>query len=159
MSFRALLEPGRVLANVEARSKKHALDILSELLASASDDLDQGEIFQSVIGREKLGCTAIEDGIAIPHGRLEGLERSVGAFLRLSRPIDFDAPDGEPVDLMFGLLVPKAAAQAGCHLEEITLIAEEFADRALTSALRRATSSRSLYDLLVNHRSSSARSA
>src|SRR5690606_40576648 len=117
MSFRALLEPGRVLANVEARSKKHALDILSELLASASDDLDQGEIFQSVIGREKLGCTAIEDGIAIPHGRLEGLERSVGAFLRLTRPIDFDAPDGQPVDLMFGLLVPKAAAQAGCHLE------------------------------------------
>jgi nitrogen PTS system EIIA component len=66
MTFKSLLQPGRVLSNVEARSKKHALDILSELLSSAAD-LDQGDVFQSLISREKLGCTAIENGIAIPH--------------------------------------------------------------------------------------------
>jgi PTS system nitrogen regulatory IIA component len=159
MTFRALLVPGRVLGNVEARSKKHALDILSELLASASDELEQGDVFTSLIDREKLGCTAIEHGVALPHGRLEGLERSIGAFLRLSKPVDFDAPDGEPVDLIFGLLVPMPADRAGCHLEEINVIAAAFQDRELTAALRRATSSRSLYDLLVHQHSPRVASA
>jgi len=153
MTFRSLLKPGRVLSNVEARSKKHALDILSELLSSAAD-LDQGEIFQSLIRREKLGCTAIENGIAIPHGRLESLEAPVGAFLKLSRPVDFDMPDREPVDLIFGLLVPMTEDDVGCHHEEVSLIATMLADPALAVALRRATSSRSLYDLLVDHESS-----
>ncbi len=158
MTFRSLLKPGRVLSNVEARSKKHALDILSELLSSAAD-LDQGEIFQSLIQREKLGCTAIENGIAIPHGRLESLEAPVGAFLKLSRKVDFDMPDREPVDLIFGLLVPMTEEDIGCHHEEVSLIATVLADTALAAALRRATSSRSLYDLLVNHEDSRAASA
>jgi nitrogen PTS system EIIA component len=148
MTFRSLLQPGRVLANVEARSKKHALDILSELLSSAAD-LDQGEVFQSIIRREKLGCTAIENGIAIPHGRLAGLETPIGAFVKLSRPVDFDMPDREHVDLIFGLLVPMRDDDAGCHHEEVSLIAAGLADRSLTAALRRANSSRALYDLLV----------
>lgn len=158
MTFRALLKPGRVLSNVEARSKKHALDILSELLSSAAD-LDQSEVFQSLISREKLGCTAIENGIAIPHGRLAGIEGPVGAFLKLSRPVDFDMPDREPVDLMFGLLVSDANREAGCHFEEIADIAASLADPDLVKALRRATSSRALYDLLVNHNASRAASA
>jgi nitrogen PTS system EIIA component len=149
MTFRSLLQPGRVLANVEARSKKHALDILSELLSSAAD-LDQGDVFQSIIRREKLGCTAIENGIAIPHGRFTGLEAPVGAFVKLSRPVDFDMPDREPVDLIFGLLVPMPEDDAGCHHEEVSLIATGLADRSLTAALRRAKSSRALYDLLVS---------
>jgi nitrogen PTS system EIIA component len=158
MPFQALLQPGRVLSNVEARSKKHALDVLSELLSSAAD-LDQGDVFQSLISREKLGCTAIENGIAIPHGRLEGIEAPIGAFLKLTRPVDFDMPDREPVDLIFGLLVPVEPHNVGCHHEEISLIAAAFADRALAAALRRATSSRTLYALLANHAASQAASA
>ncbi len=158
MIFASLLEPGRVLCNVEGRSKKHALDILAELLASAGD-LDQDEIFASLIGREKLGCTAIENGVAIPHGRLEGLDRSYGAFLKLSQPVDFDTPEGDPVDLIFGLLVPAPAKEAGCHLEEISVLATALADPRLTRALRRASSSRSLYDLLVNYSEPKAASA
>lgn len=158
MPFQALLQPGRVLCNVEARSKKHALDILSELLSSAAE-LDQGEVFQSLISREKLGCTAIENGIAIPHGRLDGIESPVGAFLKLTRPVDFDMPDREPVDLIFGLLVPVEKRHAGCHHEEISLIAAAFADRALAAALRRANSSRTLYALLTDHAASRAASA
>lgn len=150
MTFQALLKPGRVLSNVEARSKKHALDILSELLSSAAD-LDQADVFQSLIAREKLGCTAIENGIAIPHGRLEAIEAPLGAFLKLSRPVDFDSTDKEAVDLIFGLLVPVIGRDIGCHHEEVSLIAEALADRALAAALRRASSSRALYDLLVNH--------
>ncbi|MEJ2515135.1 MAG: PTS sugar transporter subunit IIA [Gammaproteobacteria bacterium] len=158
MIFASLLEPGRVLCNVEGRSKKHALDILSELLASAGD-LDQDEIFSSLISREKLGCTAIDNGVAIPHGRLEGLDRSYGAFLKLSQPVDFDTPEGDPVDLIFGLLVPAPAKGSGCHLEEISVLASALADPGLTRALRRASSSRSLYDLLVNYSEPKAASA
>jgi len=158
MTFQSLLQPGRVLGNVEARSKKHALDILSELLSSAAE-LDQGEVFQSLISREKLGCTAIENGVAIPHGRLDGLDTPVGAFLKLSRPVDFDMPDREPVDLIFGLLVPMQEDDIGCHHEEVSVIASGFVDGQLAAALRRANSSRALYDLLVNHTSSRAASA
>jgi len=158
MTFQALLQPGRVLCNVEARSKKHSLDIVSELLSSAAD-LDQGEVFQSLISREKLGCTAIENGIAIPHGRLPGIEAPIGAFLKLTRPVDFDMPDREPVDLIFGLLVPTPEDDAGCHHEEVSFIAASLADRALAAALRRATSSRVLYDLLANRPTAHAASA
>lgn len=158
MIFSTLLEPGRVLCNVEGRSKKHALDILSELLSSAAD-LDQGEAFQSLIAREKLGCTAIENGIAIPHGRLPELAAPVGAFLKLSRPIDFDMPDREPVDLIFGLLVPVPEGDVGCHHEEVSAIARGLSDHVLAAALRRASSSRAVYDLLVNHDKSHAASA
>lgn len=158
MTFASLLEPGRVLGNVEARSKKHALDVLSELLASAAE-LDQGEIFQSLIQREKLGCTAIENGIAIPHGRLAELEAPVGAFLKLSRPVDFDMPDREPVDLIFGLVVPMPEEDIGCHHEEVSWIATRLTDRTLASALREASSSRALYDLLVGHGDARAASA
>jgi nitrogen PTS system EIIA component len=157
MPFKALLLPGRVLGNVEARSKKHALDVVSEMLSSAAQ-LDQGDVFQSLISREKLGCTAIENGIAIPHGRLADLKTPVGAFLKLSRPVDFDMPDREPVDLIFGLLVP-ARNDGGCHHEEVSWIATALADRPLAAALRRATSSRALYDILVNHDASRAASA
>lgn len=150
MTFEALLQPSRVLSNVEARSKKHALDVISEML-SAATGLDQGEIFQSIIGREKLGCTAIENGIAIPHGRLAELDAPVGAFLKLSAPVDFDMPDRQPVDLIFGLLVPMNETDIGCHHEEVSWIATALADRALADALRRASSSRALYDLLVQH--------
>lgn len=158
MPFQSLLEPGRVLGNVEARSKKHALDILSELLSGAAE-LDQGEVFQSLISREKLGCTAIENGIAIPHGRLAELDAPVGAFLKLSGPVDFDMPDREPVDLIFGLVVPMPEGDAGCHHEEVSWIATRLSDHALAAALRRASSSRALYDLLVNHDGARAASA
>jgi nitrogen PTS system EIIA component len=158
MTFQALLSPSRVLSNVEARSKKHALDVLSEMLSSTVG-IDQGDVFQSLIAREKLGCTAIENGIAIPHGRLEELDEPVGAFLKLLRPIDFDMPDREPVDLIFGLLVPMPADNVGCHHEEVALIASALADRALAATLRRATSSRALYDALVGHKPLRAASA
>ncbi|MFU8895911.1 MAG: PTS sugar transporter subunit IIA [Gammaproteobacteria bacterium] len=158
MTFESLLQPSRVLGNVEARSKKHALDVVSEMLSTATD-LDHGEIFQSIIGREKLGCTAIENGIAIPHGRLAELEAPVGAFLKLSAPVDFDMPDRQPVDLIFGLLVPMNADDVGCHHEEVSWIATALADHALADELRRATSSRALYDLLVQHSIAAAATA
>lgn len=147
MNIENLIEPDRVLCNVEARSKKHALEILAELMAKAGQDLTQGEIFDSLITREKLGCTALGKGVAVPHGRLPDIQENVGAFLKLTEPVDFDAPDGEPVDLIFGLLVPEDCGND--HLDDLSRITRALSDTRLRQTLRTASSSRALYDLVV----------
>ncbi len=157
MSIGSTLTPGRVLCNVEARSKKHSLDILSELLASAGEDLEQGEVFDSLVSREKLGCTAIEDGVAIPHGKMAGLEHSIGAFVCLSNPVDFDTLDQEPVDLIFGLLVPEDSAED--HRAELRNVALALKNGGFRERLRKAGSSRVLYNLLSTENEIEAQSA
>src|SRR3546814_13482734 len=92
-------------------SKKKALEELSQLLARAGD-LDAGDILGSLSAREKLGSTGLGHGVAIPHGRMAGVDDSIGAFIRLRHPLDYDAHDGHPVDLIFGLLVPQGAPEA-----------------------------------------------
>ena len=157
MNIRRLLEPRRALCNVEARSKKHTLDILSELLASGEAEITHTEIFDSLVNREKLGCTALGQGVAIPHARVLGLEGNLGAFLKLSQPVEFDSPDGEPVDLVFALLIPEDCGDA--HLDTLARIASAFRDSQFRELLREASSSRGLYDLLIHydpHRSASA---
>jgi len=150
MEIATIVEPSRVLRNVEARSKKHALDILSEMIAGADEDLGQGEVFDSLICREKVGCTAMPGGVAIPHGCIDGLDRAIGAFVKLGEPVDYDTPDGGPVDLMFAIVLPQAdeEANADCLRE----IADLFRDPGFLSTLRDAKSSRTLYDMITTHR-------
>lgn len=157
MTLDDLLTPDRVLRNAEARSKKHALEIVSELIAGAEGNQTRSEVFDTLVGREKLGSTALGRAVAVPHGRLPGLERSIGAFLRLSEPVDFDAPDGRPVDLIFAVVVPQA-----CGEEEpraIARIAELLSDRQFRVVLRQASSSRELYNLLVHAQADRSASA
>lgn len=150
MNISAVIEPGRVLCNVEARSKKHSLDILSELLANADEGLSQATVFDSLIVREKVGCTAMEGGIAIPHGRVPGIDRIYGAFIRLGRPVDYDTPDGTPVDLILGLIVPADGDED--YSAELNGIASVFCDTHLLRGLRKAGSSRQIYELLAGVR-------
>ncbi len=157
MSIGATLTPGRVLCNVEARSKKHSLDILSQLIASAGDHLEKGEVFDCLVSREKLGCTAMEDGVAIPHGKMAGLEHCIGAFVCLSNPVDFDTFDQEPVDLIFGLLVPEDSADN--YREDLREVALALKDPGFCASLRQAGSSRALYDLLAREEVAESRSA
>ncbi len=147
MSIRDLLEPGRVLSNVEARSKKHALEILSELLATSEHDITAGEIFDCLVSRERLGSTGLGESIALPHGRAPGLDEPVGAFLKLSEGVDFEASDGEPVRLVFGILVPEDAHEQ--HLQTLSEIARRFLEPDFRARLLETTSSRTLYELLV----------
>jgi PTS system nitrogen regulatory IIA component len=147
MNLHRVLEPGRVLCNVEARSKKHVLEILSELLASADNDLTAGEIFDSLASRERLGSTGLGGGVALPHGRVPGIESSVAAFVRLSRGVEFDAPDGGPVALVLGLLVPEQASEQ--HLEELSEMAQLLSRPALREGLLRASSSSALFEALT----------
>ncbi|MDN5401084.1 MAG: PTS IIA-like nitrogen regulatory protein PtsN, partial [Pseudomonas sp.] len=110
-----ILTPGRSLVNVPGGSKKKALEQIANLIAREVPDLEMQDVFEALIAREKLGSTGFGNGIAIPHCRLKGCETPVSALLHLDHPIDFDAIDGAPVDLLFVLLVPEAATDA--HLE------------------------------------------
>jgi len=146
MDIASIIEPSRVLRNVEARSKKHALDILSEMIAGADENLSQGEVFDSLIGREKKGCTAMPGGVAIPHGCIDGIDKIIGAFVKLGEPVDYDTPDEGPVDLMFAVVLPKSPGtdRKACLRE----IASMFEQPSFLRMLRNARSSRALYDMI-----------
>ena len=147
MDVENLLSRDSVVCDAEARSKKHALDLLSQLLADAVVGVGAGEIFEVLVSRERLGCTALGEAVAIPHGRVPGIDRNIGAFLKLKTPVDFDAPDGEPVDLIFGLLVPEDCSEA--KLSDLRQLANSLSDPSLQQQLRRAGDSGALYGLLA----------
>ena len=146
MQLEKLIKPDSVLCNAHARSKKHCLEILSELLVRAHPEIASEDVFGSLIERERLGCTSLGRGVAFPHCRADGLGASVGAVIKLSDPIEFDASDGEAVDLVFGLIVPAEVQDS--HQANIRLISELLADEALRDRLRSANTSKELYQAL-----------
>jgi PTS system nitrogen regulatory IIA component len=141
-----LIQPESVLCNAQARSKKHCLEILSELLIRTVPDISSEDIFEKLIERERLGCTSLRQGVAFPHCRVEGLDKSVGAMIKLSEAVDFDSPDDEPVDLVVGLAVP--AEIDAEHQEEVSNIASILGDLELRTRLREAATSNELYEEL-----------
>lgn len=147
MILEELVKPDNVLCNAHARSKKHCLEILSELLARSDSELSSEEIFSRLIERERLGCTSLDAGIAFPHCRVDGVKDSCGALMKLSAPVDFDATDGEDVDLVFGLMVPAELDES--HYADIGLITGSLMDEDLRTALRAAKSSSELYAALL----------
>ena len=147
MIFEQLVSPDSVLCNAQARSKKHCLEIISELLAHSSSDIAHEEIFARLTERERLGCTSLTDGVAFPHCRVDGLQTSAGALIRLAEPVDFDALDGMPVDVVFGLMVPAEVDES--HVADITELSHTLRDASLAASLRAATTSRDLYDALL----------
>ena len=146
MLLEEIIQPDSVLCNAHARSKKHSLEIMSELLVRSHPDIASEDIFESLIERERLGCTSLDQGVAFPHCRVEGLVTSVGALIKLSEAVEFDSPDGEAVDLIFGLLVP--ADLKDQDRADVCSIAELLGDRELRAELRDASSSGELYETL-----------
>jgi PTS system nitrogen regulatory IIA component len=146
MTLEQLIRPDSVLCNANARSKKHCLEILSELLSRASPEIGGEEIFAKLIERERLGCTSLDKGAALPHCRVPGVEHSSGALIKLVQPVEFDSPDGEAVDLVFGLMVPAELDES--HHSDIALISGLMRDPALRSRLREASTSTALYEAL-----------
>lgn len=146
MLLEDIIQPDNVLCNAHARSKKHCLEILSELLVRSVPDIASDDVFESLIERERLGCTSLDQGVAFPHCRVDGLDSSVAALIKLSEAVDFDSPDDEPVDLVFGLAVP---ANLDAEIQaDVGKIAELLGDRELRERLRNATSSKELYETL-----------
>lgn len=150
MQITDLLTPQRMACHARSPSKKRALELLSELLASAQPGPDAHDIFDSLVARERLGGTGLGHGIALPHGRLTGIQRPMGAFVQLADGIDFDAIDKQPVDILFALLVPENCTSE--HLQVLALLAQMFSDKNLRAELREADSSEALYELLSHWR-------
>ena len=141
-----LLSPERIRCDVHSSSKKRLLEIISRELARNSDELDQREIFESLCARERLGSTGLGKGVAIPHGRVKGSHDVQVSFIRLKKPLPFDAIDGEPVDLLFALAVPENCSED--HLKLLAQVAELFSDPELLTQLREAEGAGKLLKLL-----------
>jgi PTS system nitrogen regulatory IIA component len=136
----------RIGCNVEAARKKRVLEQLGQRLAETVPALTQDMVFDALLERERLGSTGLGKGIALPHARMSQVAKAVAAFIKLPRGVDFDAVDGEPVDLAFAMLVPKEATQE--HLQLLAQLAKMFSDSEFCSALRRADSANTLFQLI-----------
>ena len=140
-----LLSPARVRTDAIVSGKKRLLERAAGLLADGAGEGEQA-IFDTLCGRERLGSTGLGHGVAIPHARSARAQNAAGAFLRLAEPIDFGAPDGEPVDLVFAVVVPDHFAQQ--HLLLLAQLAEMFGDADFRQRLRAAPDAAALYALL-----------
>jgi PTS system nitrogen regulatory IIA component len=146
MNITSLLSPERVVVCDDIASKKRLLEHLGELLGSSSPRLSKQTIFDALINREKLGSTGLGKGVAIPHGRMAELEEPVCAFILVKNTVEFDASDGQPVDLVFSLLVPEESTEE--HLQVLSTIAEIFSNAGICNALRQCDDGACVLDQL-----------
>jgi PTS system nitrogen regulatory IIA component len=146
MSLDKILTQEAVIPTLRVNGKKQALQELSERAAHVAN-LSAREIFDAILQRERLGPTGVGDGIAIPHGKLPRCERICGVFARLERPIDFEALDGLPVDLIFLLIAPAAAGAD--HLKALAAIARALRHPGVAGQLRGARDASAIYSLLT----------
>ncbi len=141
-----LLQLDQISLSNTASSKKRALEAMAELLAAGTNTPGSEAIYEKLLDRERLGSTGLDHGIALPHARIKGINKPTGAFIRLAKGIDFDALDGKPVDLIFGLLVPEQATEA--HLELLAGLARLFNKPQLCAQIRQATTPDQVLHLL-----------
>jgi len=146
MDLSDLIKPEAVVASLKANSKKQAIQAIAER-AAALTGLEEREIFDTLLQREKLGSTGVGGGIAIPHGKLAKLDRIFGLFARLPKPIDFEALDDQPVDLLFLLLAPEGAGAD--HLKALARIARHLREPGVAGKLRASTDKAALYAVLT----------
>ena len=146
MEIRDLIQPQSVLAGVRVSSKTEALSVLARQAASRTGQPER-VILDALVERERLGSTGVGSGIAVPHARLPGLDSLCAVFLRLDRPIDFEAVDERPVDLIFLLLSPEMAGAD--HLRALSRVSRLLRDGEVCRILRRATDPTELHSLLV----------
>jgi PTS system nitrogen regulatory IIA component len=140
-----LITPARVVPAFKVTSKKQALQELSRACAEFTG-LDERAIFEVLVERERLGTTGVGGGVAIPHGKLAGLQRLYGLFARLEQPIDYDSIDEQPVDLIFLLLAPETAGAD--HLKALARVSRKLRDSETCEKLRGSDSADALYALL-----------
>jgi PTS system nitrogen regulatory IIA component len=153
MEIFQLLSPDGVMANLKANSKKQSLQELSARAAKITGQHERA-IFDTLLERERLGTTGVGNGIAIPHGRLPGLDKLYGLFARVERPIDFDSIDEMPVDLIFLLLAPESAGAD--HLKALARVSRLLRDKGVCEKLRGAESADAIYALLTDSPTSHA---
>ncbi len=148
-----MITPDGIIPSLKANSKKQ---ILQELSASAAKltGADERDIFDTLLQRERLGSTGVGNGVAIPHGKLAGLDSIVSVFAKLEAPVDFEAIDGEPVDLVFLLLAPESAGAD--HLKALARISRLLREPSALDKLRSSNQKAALYSVLTEPAASHA---
>ena len=152
MEIANLLSLSGVLDDVRAGSKKQALQELSAV-AAAQTEQEERTVLDMLLARERLGSTGVGAGVAIPHAKLDSLTRIAAVFARLREPIEFDAVDGKPVDLIFLLLAPESAGSD--HLKALALVSRLLRDHRVCARLRGADNAEALYAVLTGATGSS----
>lgn len=153
MNLSELIAPEAIIPALKANSKKQVLQVLAEKAAKLTG-LNESTIFDTVLQREKLGSTGLGGGIAIPHGKLPDINRITGIFARLESPVDFEALDDEPIDLVFLLLAPENAGAD--HLKALSQIARVLRHADVVQKLRNTHDAHALYALLIQNSESNA---
>jgi PTS system nitrogen regulatory IIA component len=146
MDIEELLDRRAVTPKVSAPTKRHALSLVAET-AARRFGLDAGEVLEALLVREQAGSTGVGGGVAVPHARLRDLDRMRGIFVRLESPVEFDAVDGRPVDLLFALLAPTEAGSE--HLRALARVSRLLRQRDLREQLREARTPDAIYALLA----------
>jgi nitrogen PTS system EIIA component len=156
MNLDTLISSNAVISNNEIKSKKRALELLAEQLASEAtrvnqpldEDIDALDIFQLLTDREKLGSTSMGHGVALPHARTSLTEHAIGAFLKLDDGVDFDSPDNQKTDLIFALMVPEHYTDE--HLKILAYLATLFNNANFCKEIRESANNKEVYDHLIN---------
>lgn len=135
MTVTALLTPDRVFIDPNISSKKKLLEFIANTVTKQCG-LTQSKLFNSLLDRERLGSTGLGNGFAVPHARLPDLKETIGFFVKLEKPINFDAPDNLPVDLVFCIIIPEHATDE--HLQILASLAKTFSQPSIREAMRTA---------------------
>ena len=138
MTISALLSPDRIFIDADISSKKRLLEFIANAVATQFN-LPQSALFNNLLDRERLGSTGLGKGFAIPHARLVNLDTTIACFIRLDQPVNFEAPDNQPVDLVFAIIIPENATDE--HLKILSSLAKIFSQSEICEAIRNAGSS------------------
>ncbi|MFV1992392.1 MAG: PTS sugar transporter subunit IIA [Acidiferrobacterales bacterium] len=148
MQLQELISPERIEFSMPVTSKKRLLEQLSTLMHADEPGLDEYAAFQSLLDRERLGSTGIGHGVALPHGRLKGLDKAIGAFATLEKEVEYDAIDHEPIKMVFALLVPEHATED--HLQLLARIATVLNNDETRANILGAKNKEEIYQYLTN---------
>ncbi len=148
ITIESILSPELTQCGLPGSSKKKVLEEVARMISTHYQELDENDIFENLVARERLGSTGVGQGIAIPHSRLENCTKVIGCLFTLAEKVAFDAIDNEPVDILFVLLVPQEATSE--HLELLSQIAEKFNDADFCLRLRNAQSGAELYKIVTS---------
>ena len=147
MIIHRILAPERTYCDVHGVSKKKILEFIAEHISNDVPEINNKDLFEALVARERLGTTGLGNGIAIPHCRCKACPKPVGMFMRLAEPVDFDAVDQKPVDLVFALIVPEGENQE--YLDILKALAETFHSETTINEIHQLESAESLYDYMI----------
>ena len=145
MTISALLSPQSIFIDTEITSKKKLLELIANIAADRSQ-LSESAIYNNLLNRERLGSTGLGQGFAVPHARVEDLDRTICCFFRLKEAVNFEAPDNRPVDLVFTIIIPEEATEE--HLVILSSLASIFSHEDVCDAIRGAGSKEEIAQII-----------